>query len=260
MNAMGIDPNSYDATRVPASILINPGSTSYFNIPKLAGGYYNVQMDWKNDFHFNTTMKRKYYGLDMYLEHPFDGKWFAKVDYLYSRSYGNSEGQVRTDIGQTDVSATVDWDYAQVMDYANGALANDRRHQIKAYGSYQIAPEWMVSGNLAILSGSPKTCLGRYGAAQTNPGLGYGPYYHFCNGQPFSPGDKRNPWTYNLSLSAEYRPEWAGKKLGLNVSVFNVFDSQKVTQTYAISASTSYLRPYSMPTPRSVRFGASYDF
>ncbi len=64
MNAMGIDPNSYDATRVPASILINPGSTSYFNIPKLAGGYYTVQMDWKNDFHFNTTMKRKYYGLD----------------------------------------------------------------------------------------------------------------------------------------------------------------------------------------------------
>ncbi len=260
MNAMGIDPNSYDATRVPASILINPGSTSYFNIPKLAGGYYTVQMDWKNDFHFNTTMKRKYYGLDLYLEHPFDGKWFAKVDYLYSRSYGNSEGQVRTDIGQTDVSATVDWDYAQVMDYANGALANDRRHQIKAYGSYQIAPEWMVSGNLAIISGAPRTCLGYYGAGLTNPGLGYGPYYHFCQGQPSSPGATRNPWTYNLSLSAEYRPEWADKKLGLNVSVFNVFDSQKVTQTYAISASTSYLRPYSMQTPRYVRFGVSYDF
>jgi hypothetical protein len=154
----------------------------------------------------------------------------------------------------------VDWDYAQVMDYANGALANDRRHQIKAYGSYQIAPEWMVSGNLAILSGSPKTCLGRYGAAQTNPGLGYGPYYHFCGGQPFSPGDKRNPWTYNLSLSAEYRPEWAGKKLGLNATVFNVLNSQKVTQTYPISTSISYGRPYSMQTPRYIRFGASYDF
>ena len=54
MNAMGIDPNSYDATLVPASILINPGNTSYFNLPKLAGGYYTVQMDWKKDFHFNT--------------------------------------------------------------------------------------------------------------------------------------------------------------------------------------------------------------
>jgi hypothetical protein len=260
MNAMGIDPNSYDATRVPASILINPGSTSVFNIPKLGGGYYTVEMDWKNDFHFNTTMKRKYYGLNLYLEHPFDGKWFGKVDYVWSRSYGNSEGQVRSDIGQDDVSATVDWDYAATMDYANGALSNDRRHQIKAYGSYQIAPEWMVSGNLAILSGSPKTCLGYYGEAQANPGLGYGPYYHFCKGQPSSPGATRNPWTYTLSLSAEYRPEWAGKKLAFNVMVNNVFDSQKITQTYPIEASSSYGRPYSMQTGRYVRFGASYDF
>ena len=204
--SFGLDPNSYDATQVPASILINPGNTSYFNIPKLAGGYYTVQMDWKKDFHFNTTMKRKYYGLDLYLEHPFDGKWFGKIDYLLSRSYGNSEGQVRTDIGQTDVSATVDWDYAQVMDYANGALANDRRHQIKAYGSYQIAPEWMLSGNLAILSGGPRTCLGGYGPDQTNPGLGYDSVYHYCKGLPSSPGATRNPWTYNLSLGGEYRP------------------------------------------------------
>jgi hypothetical protein len=260
MNAMGIDPNSYSTTSVPGSLLINPGATSIFQIPNLAGGYYTVPMDWKNDFHFSTTMKRKYYGLDFYLEHPFDGKWFGKIDYLYSKSYGNSEGQVRSDIGQTDVAATIDWDYATVMDYANGALANDRRHQIKAYGSYQIAPEWMVSGNLAILSGSPKECLGGYGPAQNYPGLGYGPYYHFCNGVPSSPGASRNPWTYTFSLSGEYRPEWADKKLAFNVFVYNVFDSQKTTQVYPISTSTSYLRPYSKQTPRYVRFGVSYDF
>ncbi len=112
MNAMGIDPATYDVSQVPGSLLINPGSTSIFNIPKLGGGYYTVEMDWKKDFGFNTTMKRKYYGLNLFLEHPFDGKWYGKVDYLYSRSYGNSEGQVRSDIGQEDVSATVDWDYA----------------------------------------------------------------------------------------------------------------------------------------------------
>jgi outer membrane receptor for ferrienterochelin and colicin len=260
MNAMGIDPATYDATQIPASFLINPGATSNFLIPKLDGGYYEVPMTWEGDFAFNTTMKRKYYGLNLYLEHPFDGKWYGKIDYLFSRSYGNSEGQVRTDIGQDDVSATVDWDYAATMDYANGALANDRRHQIKAYGSYQIAPEWLVSGNLAILSGMPKTCLGYYGADQTNPGLGYGPYYHFCGGVPSSPGDERNPWTYNLSLSAEYRPEWAGKKLGFNVMVYNVLNSQKTTQVYPIEVSKSYLRPYSSQTPRYVRFGVSYDF
>ena len=260
MNALGIDPTTYDPNSIQGSYLINPGRTNVINIPKIGGGYYAVAMDWKNDFHFNTTLKRKYYGLDMYLEHPFDGKWYGKVDYLYSKSYGNSEGQVRTDIGQSDVSATVDWDYSYVMDYANGNLANDRRHQLKAYGSYQLAPEWMLSGNVAIASGAPRTCLGYYGADGSNPGLGYGPYYHFCNGVGSPPGTTHNPWTYLLSLGAEYRPLWADKKLAFNVLVYNVLDQQRTTQTYAISASTSYLRPYTAQTPRYVRFGVSYDY
>ncbi len=261
MTAMGIDPATYDPSQIQGSYLINPGRTNTFEIPKLAGGYYTVPMAWAQDFHFNTTLKRHYYGLELYLTHPFDGKWFGKVDYLYSRSYGNSEGQVRSDIGQADVSATVDWDYAAVMDYANGSLANDRRHQIKAYGAYQLAPEWMLSGNLLILSGSPKTCLGYYGAEQSNPGLGYGPYYHFCKGGvPYSPGDQRQPWTYTITLGAEYRPLWAGKKLAFSAQVFNLLNAQRTTQTYAISASSSYLRPYSAQTPRYFRFGVSYDF
>ncbi len=273
MAAMGIDPATIGT--IQGSYLINPGATNIFEIPKIGGGYYNVAMDWKNDFHFNTTLKRKYYGLDMYLEHPFDGKWFGKIDYLYSKSYGNSEGQVRSDIGQTDVSATVDWDYAAVMDYANGDLSNDRRHQLKAFGSYQLTPEWMVSGNLAVLSGSPRTCLGAYGAGQTYPGLGYGDYHHFCNGSPWSPGKTHNPWTYTLSLGGEYRPEWADKKLAFNVFVYNVLNQQKTTQTYAIYGNSapdpdnggaidglnvSYLRPYTAQSPRYVRFGVTYDF
>ncbi|MDQ6645836.1 MAG: Oar protein, partial [Pseudomonadota bacterium] len=272
ISAMGIDPNTYDPSQIQGSYLINPGHTNTFQIPKIGGGYYAVPVTWK-EFGFNTTLKRKYYGLDMYLEHPYDGKWYGKIDYLYSKSYGNSEGQVRSDIGQGDVSATVDWDYAQVMDYANGNLSNDRRHQLKAFGAYQLTPEWNLSGNLQIASGTPKSCLGRYGAAQTNPGLGYGPYYHYCNGAPFSPGKLHNPWTYTLSLGAEYRPLWADKKLGFQVTVYNVLDQQKTTQTYAIygdsrpnaagkptALNPSYLRPYSSQTPRYVRFGVSYDF
>ena len=254
MNKLGIDPATYDTSVMPGSYLINPGKNTTFYVRKLDGGYYEVPMDWKQDFGFNTNLKRHYYAMNLYLEHPFDGKWFARFDYLYSRSYGNSEGQVRTDIGQEDVSATVDWDYAQVMDYANGALANDRRHQFKAYGSYQITPEWLVSANAVAISGSPKSCLGYYGGAQPNPGLAYGPDYHFCDGQPSPPGEKHNPWTYRLDLSAEYRPEWAGKKLGFNVMVYNVFDSQKTTQVYPIQTS-SFMRPISSQTPRYVRFG-----
>ncbi|MGN6281276.1 TonB-dependent receptor [Frateuria sp.] len=264
MEAMGIDMD--DVGTIQGSYLVNPGRTNILMIPNAAGdGYYTVPMTM-DDFRFNTTLKRKYYGLNLYLEHPFDGKWYGKIDYLWSHSFGNSEGQVRSDIGQTDVSATVDWDYAELMDYANGALSNDRRHQLKAYGAYQLTPEWMLSGNLVVMSGMPKTCLGYYGADESNPGLGYGGgYYHFCKGKPYSPGDERQPWTYRFDLSAEYRPEWAGKKLAFNVMVYNVFNKQTTTQTYPLSGFTanpnpSYNRPYSSQTPRYVRFGVSYDF
>ena len=274
MNAMGIDPATYDPSSIQGSYLINPGSTSIFDIPKIGGGYYAVSMDWKKDFHFNTTLKRKYYALDVYLQHPFDGRWFGRVDYLFSKSYGNSEGQVRSDIGQSDVSATVDWDYSYVMDYANGDLSNDRRHQIKAYGAFQVTSEWLVSANVQIMSGSPRSCLGYYGTDQSNPGLGYGDFYHYCNGLPFSPGKTHNPWSYLLSLGAEYRPQWADKKLAFNVLVFNVLDQQPTTQTFAQYGTSAvdpatgtrdgfelqYLQPLSAQTPRYVRFGVTYDF
>jgi hypothetical protein len=253
---------------IQGSYLINPGRTNIIDVPKVGGGYYSVPMAWKQDFGFNTTMKRKYYAADFYLEHPFDGKWFGRIDYLYSKSYGNSEGQVRSDIGQTDVSATIDWDYAQVMEYANGDLANDRRHQLKAYGSYQLTPEWMLSGNVQVMSGSPRSCLGLYGATQNNPGLNYGSYYHYCAGLPFAPGKTHNPWSYLLSLGAEYRPEWAHKKLGVNVTVYNVLNKQATLQINpqygtsigADSGYPDYLIPGFSQTPRYVRVGITYDY
>jgi len=172
---------------------------------------------------------------------------------------------VRSDIGQSDVSATVDWDYGQVMEHSNGTLANDRKHQLKIYGSYQLAPEWMLSGNIFIASGTPKTCLGYYGADETNP-IGYGSYYHYCGGVASPPGAAgREPWQHIFSLSAEYRPMWAGQKLGFNVMVYNLFNNSVPTSTYAIYGSstalnTNYDRVTYWSTPRYVRFGVNYDF
>jgi outer membrane receptor for ferrienterochelin and colicin len=264
----GVDPavvqKLLDDSVIQGSYLFNPGRSNTFLVPKYEGGYYTVKMS-NADFGF-PKLKRHYYALEMYLEHPFDGKWFGKVDYVWSRSYGNSEGQVRSDIGQTDVSATVDWDYAQVMSYSNGALANDRRHVLKAYGSYQLTPEWLLSANLMVSSGAPKSCLGYYGPDQTNPGLGYGAYYKWCGGQPSPPGDAgRTPWQEILSLSAEYRPEWAGKKLAFNVYVYNVLDQQRDLQTDPQMGDSSavystYNQTLFSTTPRYVRFGVTYDF
>jgi outer membrane receptor for ferrienterochelin and colicin len=252
-----------DASSLNGCYLSNPGRSNTYRIPNPAGGYYSVTVS-ADDFGMPKA-KRNYYALESYLEHPFDGVWTAKLDYVYSRSYGNTEGQVRSDIGQTDVSATVDWDFGKLMEYSNGLLSNDRKHQLKLYGSWQVAPEWMLSGNVLLMSGTPKTCLGYYGSDESNP-VGYGSYYHYCAGQPSRPGDAgRQPWQHIVSLSAEYRPMWAAQKLGFNVMVYNVLNESVPTATYvrygsSTALNTNYDRVLYYSTPRYVRFGITYDF
>jgi outer membrane receptor for ferrienterochelin and colicin len=248
---------------VGSCYLSNPGRANVYQLAAADGGYSNVTVT-NDDFGF-TQLIRNYYGLDTYLSHPFDGKWSGRIDYLYSRSYGNTEGQVRSDTGQLSVSASRDWDYATLMEYANGLLPNDRKHQLKAYGSYQLTDEWLLSANILIQSGTPQTCLGHYGTGESDP-AGYGSYYHYCAGLPTRPGDKgRNPWEELVSLSAEYRPAWAGKKLGFNVMVYNALDQQRPEQTspvygYAATVDSGYQMPQFYTMPRYFRFGVTYDF
>ncbi|MDQ7998079.1 MAG: TonB-dependent receptor [Luteibacter sp.] len=257
----GVDPATIGP--IQGSYLFNPGRASDFVVPNTTGGYYTAHVT-NADFEF-PHLKRNYYGLEMYLEHPFDGKWYGKLDYLYSKSYGNSEGQVRSDIGQTDVSATVDWDFPALMQYSNGELSNSRKHVFKAYGSYQLTEEWMLSGNLTVASGAPKSCLGYFGADESDP-TGYQSYYHYCYGQPSPPGAAgHNPWTILADLSAEYRPTWADKKLAFNVTVFNVLNTRERLATYPQAGETGAVDPnyrtaLFQTTPRYARFGITYDF
>jgi outer membrane receptor protein involved in Fe transport len=263
MQAMGLDPNSVN---IPGCVIFNPGSTNTFSFANVDGsGRTEVKMS-QDDWGFSDKAKRRYYALDLYLEHPFDGKWQGRLDYTFSRSYGNTEGQTKSDIGQTDISKTQDWDYASLMESANGLLANDRTHQIKAYGSYQIAPEWLVSGNLRLASGSPKSCLGFIdGSADPNPS-GYGSEYHYCNGQPSPPGATRNPWYRQVDLALTYRPAYFDSKLSFGLSVFNVTNERKQLSSYSVyegspqSVNNDYDLGQFYQQPRYARLTASYDF
>jgi outer membrane receptor protein involved in Fe transport len=262
--AQGIDTDNFADTK---GRIFNPGRANDFVFENKDGTFTTVHVT--NDELGFPKLKRKYYGAEFSLEHPFDGKWYASFNYLYSRSYGNTEGQVRTDISQTDVSATSAWDAPELMEYSNGYLSNDRKHQFKANGYYQITDEWLVGGNLAIYSGAPKSCLGSYGTDPDNGDpTGYGnAAYHWCNGVPQPPGKAgRLPWQYNLSANVEYRPLWADKKLAFNLYVFNLLNQQRPTLIdygYGSSSATpdsAYERVIYRQTPRYVRFGVTYDF
>lgn len=262
--ASGIDPKSVVAPT--GCRIFNPGETNTFLLKNTNGsGYTNLTMTSK-DWGFTQGAKRKYYALDLFVEHPFDGTWQARVDYTWSRSYGNTEGQVLSTIGQDDVSKTQDWDTAALMANSNGVLSNDRTHQLKAYGAYQISPEWMVSGALRVMSGAPKACLGYFGTNEADPS-GYGSRYRWCAGQTTALGSNgRLPWQEIVDVGVTYRPAFADKKLAFTFNIFNLLNQRRATGTDATyetgryTVSNSYGVPLYQTTPRYGRLAVTYDF
>lgn len=263
--AMAIDAGGME---LPGCVIFNPGGTNTFQIRHRDGsGYTPISMnsgDWGYD---GKKAKRNYVSVDLFIEHPMNDKWYGRIDYTWSRSFGNTEGQVKSDIGQDDVSKTQDWDSSYLMEYAGGYLANDRRHQLKGFGAYQFNDQWAASATLRLLSGMPKSCLGYYGNDESDPAAGYGSAYHYCNGQPSRPGDAgRQPWTARLDLGVMYRPALAGHRLGFGLDVFNVLNQRRQLQSEAkyqdgpYTVSNTYGRGTYYSAPRAVRLSASYDF
>ena len=221
--------------------------------------------------------KRTYSALEFF----FDGRWdkmFLQGSYTYAKSKGNTEGGVKSDIGQGDTNVTQDFDYYELTVDTYGYLPNDRRHSLKLFGSYDVTDEWSVGANMLVQSGRPINCLG---VLDRNPGPAYSPHPYGSSFMRCSPsGDATNndsvavprgtkgrlPWTTQFDLNVNYRPNWM-EGLQFKVDVFNVLNSQKVTsviETAEISAtgaaSNTYLLPASFQQPRSVRFMVQYDF
>ena len=243
-------------------LLFNPGRGGTFTIDHDGNGTLKDVTLSAKELGF-PELKRKYYAFELYLQHPFDGKWFGRVDYVWSHNYGNSEGLLLSDIGQQDPSVTQAWDFPELMRGATGNLPNDRRHQVKAIGYYQINPDWLVGGTAIVSSGRPKNCLG---IAPVDP-YQYGSSYFNCNGQVAARGSQGTlPWTYTLNLTAEWRPAFADHKLAFTGDIFNVLNQQREQnriETYQVGSGArnpSYGRVISYQAPRAVRLGVRYDF
>jgi len=254
-------------TYTQGAVLINPGETETLMVGTPSGGLVPVTVDMAQQG-FDRKPIRKYYAINLSLEHPWDGKWFAKAVYTFAKLYGNTEGPVDSTIGQggSSVSITEQWDFAQLMEWSYGEQFNSQRHQLKIYGAYALTPEWMIGANLFIASGHPAICLGHYGAEPESDPLGYGSAYHWCGGQPAPPGSTgHTPWTHELDLNVNYQPAWADHKLNFNVAVFNVFNQQTPLQYgsgYGTTATpdAGYNLVQAWLPPRSIRFTMAYDW
>jgi len=262
----------------PFCRLYNPGSDGIFNIDINGDGKFET-VTIPADL-LGPEAKRKYSALEFSL----DGNWdrgFMQASYTYARSIGNTEGGVKSDIGQDDTGTTQDFDYPELTVGSFGYLPNDRRHSVKLFGNFDLTDEWSIGGNLIVQSGRPVNCFGVFGGDPT----GYGASYFSCdtaigtNGN-FGHGQRRNngttivprgsagrtPWTRTLGLNVNYNPMWL-EGLSFKMDVFNVLNADEAVSVNEFGESgvgvpqpTLYLTPTAFQTPRSVRFMVQYEF
>ncbi|MBI3713060.1 MAG: hypothetical protein HY253_08890 [Burkholderiales bacterium] len=211
---------------------------------------------------------RLYKAIDVFGEHPFRNGWYGKVNYTWSRSSGTTEGQTNSDTGQANVSITAVWDFAELMHYADGLLPNNRTHQLKAYGFYQVAPEWTVGANFLAASGRPKSCLGRGPTAEAIS-MGYGSSFHYCkdaSGKP-QPAPRGSfgtlPSDMRLDMNVVYKPAILDG-IALKLDVFNLTNRQVAQQVEerretAAGIRSDYDRVISYTTARRAAFTVEYN-
>jgi len=258
----------------------NPGRANTFLIDYAGNKNYTRVNLSAADLGFEKA-QRTYMALDFFAEHPFSQGWYGRVNYTYSKSKGNTEGQTLSDLGQTDVAATVTWDQPELMYGTRGYLPNDRRHQVKAFGFYRVQPELDIGANLLLASGRPKNCIGNFagptGALGTSTAdyldnYSYGSYYRYCTVNGVATATPRGsqgnlPWDRRLDMNVVYRPA-SVKGMALRLDVFNVLNKQTIQAIDEIHENNSdpstitptYGRVLSYTAPRAGKLTVSYEF
>lgn len=273
--AAGLDPDLFVLPNggFPYCRMFNPGEDAVF----LTDFYDNgtlTETTIDGDL-LSPKARRTYKALELF----WDGNWdktFVQASYTLAYSKGNTEGGVKSDIGQDDTNVTQDFDYKELAVDSYGYLPNDRRHSLKVFGSYSFTDEFAVGTNLLVQSGRPKNCLGVL--YPYNDGIHpYGSSFFRCatttSGAVDGPSEPRPrgtagrlPWTYQVDLSVAYTPRWA-EGLIAKMDVFNVFNKQEsiAVDDRAEDGATgrpvsTYLVPRAFQSPREFQFSLVYNF
>ena len=247
--------------------LFNPGIGNTFNVEYGGPGKPLTRVSLSAAELGYDKVVRTYKAVDMFVEHPLRNGWYAKASYTWSRSYGNTEGQTLSDIGQADVATTQVFDYPEIGLYANGLTPNDRTHQLKAFGFYELSPQFSLGGNGLLASGRVKNCKGSLPASYgDNPAAAYGSAFFFCDGVPSPRGSRGHlPVDARLDLNLTFKPA-AIKDLAFKLDVFNVFNrqaEQNIEERYNVGSTTAiastYGRTISYTAPRSMKLTAEFN-
>jgi carboxypeptidase family protein len=198
---------------------------------------------------------RNYKGVMTVLTKNFSNRWQAQASYVWSEATGS--------VGNTGL---ISWGSGYVgpnLGYVNadGAMENDRTHEFKLLGGYQLPLiELNVTTYYRAISGARYTpFIAVSGSTLNYPGT--------TNARIEPRGSRRLPVEQTLDLRFERRFDVNVHKIGVFVDIGNVFNNDVVLARQArypnrsISGSTvAFDAPTSIQQPRQITFGARWTF
>jgi hypothetical protein len=163
---------------------------------------------------------RNYDAVTFSLHRAFRENWQATFSYTLSWLRGNIAGLFRPESEQLDPNINSDFDLRSMMANREGPLAGDRRHQFKAFGSYEFElPNDMrlnLGGVVQARSGDPSNYLGAH------PIYGQNEAYLLPRGS-----GPRLPWMFSMDARVAYAVRFAKTNaVELTLDVFNIFNFQ----------------------------------
>jgi len=249
----------------------NPGTKT------AVAGNLGVPISFDNAVH-------EYDAVEFEADRRFSNGWSIQSSYRWSRLWGNFEGFFRNDNGQSDPGITSLFDFPTndptyvslgaplgfrgdirfLGSAGNGPLPNDRRHQGKLFGNYQFGFGANVGVGVQIQSGAPLTALA---ANPVYDSPGEIPETPRGAGMQTEQGFRtRTPVQMNFDVHGDYGIRLGARRLVVLADAFNLFNQQRVldydnyTEISFQVTNPNFGRVIAYQNPRTVRFGARFEF
>ncbi|WP_242136937.1 carboxypeptidase regulatory-like domain-containing protein [Sphingomonas sp. TREG-RG-20F-R18-01] len=241
-------------------VISNPGKDIVTQINALPDGTTPVATLRAGDLSYPKP-SRHYNAMTLTFDRSFDKVWSLSASYTWAMTKGNYEGGIRSENGQLSVSRGADFDTPAFVNGAYGYLPNDRRHTIKAYGSYRPFDFLDIGGNMVLQSPQHNSCIGTVPKEIDPVAFGYHGYSFYCNGTLVPRGTAFDgQWLTQFDASVVvHLPVPKKFDASLRLDVFNLFNTTSVTayntfgQLGTDAPNPDYQKPAAYQSPRYAR-------